>query len=96
MKTQISEIIAVGLTRGDFEDFPVWGFLSILPRSSGNRGTQKLMTRSLFWGSSVHSALLCVAACIVDAQRSRVVTEKRVVWSKTDGFESWLIRLLTE
>lgn len=54
------------------------------------------MTRSLFLGSRVHSALLSVAVCIVDSQRSSVETEKHVVWSKTDGFESWLAYLPTK
>lgn len=30
MKTQIPEIIAVDLTRGEYGDFPIWGLLGVL------------------------------------------------------------------
>lgn len=86
MKTQIPETIAMGLPRSEYEDFPIWGLLGVLPGSSGHQGDIETHDQIIVLGKQ---CALSPTVCCGDVQGSSIVTEKHMVWSKTDGFESW-------
>lgn len=96
MKTQIPEMIAVGLTRGEYGDLPVWGFVSDRSWSSGFQGPRNSWQDQCFWEAVACAKPFCVLPGAVGPSRGISVVRGSIrVCKKTGGFESWLDYLPT-